>query len=336
MSIKLASNLVGHKDRVWCVAWNPTGNRLASCGSDKTVRIWEKPKGEWESVAILTGAHYRSIRSIAWSSCGSFLASTGFDSTTCIWDRRSGEFECVATLEGHENEVKSAAWSSSGHYIATCSRDRTVWIWEVGEDTEYECASVLNSHTQDVKRVLWHPMKDILASASYDDSIKLYKEVNDDWDLFCSLESHTSTVWAMAFNSVGNLMASCSDDKTVKIWKEYLPGNTDGIHVGGQDPIWNCVCTISGYHERAIYDISWCPLTDLIATACADNCIRVFKESDDSDPNLPTYNLIATENSTHEQDVNSVDWNPKIPGLLASCSDDGTVRLWEVKVSEEN
>ncbi|GFV00321.1 probable cytosolic iron-sulfur protein assembly protein CIAO1 homolog [Trichonephila clavipes] len=337
MSIKQIANLAGHKDRVWCVAWNPIGTLLASCGGDKTIRIWGKSGDSWESKAILTDGHQRTIRSIAWSPCGSFLASASFDSTTCIWDRRNGEFECVATLEGHENEVKSVAWSSSGHYLATCSRDKSVWIWEVDDDdNEYECASVICSHTQDVKRVRWHPLNDFVASASYDDTIKFYKEDGDDWAVLDTLQSHSSTVWAIDFNSVGNLMASCSDDKTVKIWKEYQPGNAEGVATVGEDPTWKCVCTLSGYHERAIFDVVWCPITDMIATACGDNCIRVFKEAPDSNQNSPTINLIVTEKDTHDQDVNSLHWNPKVPGLLASGSDDGSVRLWQVTAEKDN
>lgn len=45
--------LTGHADRVWALAWNPSpgagaGPVLASCGGDKTVRIWKRaPDGVW-------------------------------------------------------------------------------------------------------------------------------------------------------------------------------------------------------------------------------------------------------------------------------------------------
>ena len=73
-------------------------------------------------------------------------------------------------------------------------------------------------------------------------------------------------------------------------------------------------------------------MTGLIATACGDNTIRVFREepSNQSDA-LPSFPLIISHSSAHEQDINRLSFHPKDRGLLASCSDDGTIKLWRVE-----
>lgn len=328
-TLELRQTLVGHKGRAWNVCWHPKGTSLASCGEDKTIRIWVLEGSKWIVKTILTMGHTRAIREVSWSPCGNYIASASFDATTAIWDQKSGQFECNATLEGHENEVKSVSWSSSGHYLATCSRDRSVWVWEVNDD-EYECEAVMNAHRQDVKKVRWHPNEDVVASASYDDTVKIFKEDTAacDWSCVATLQSHTSTVWSLSFDATGTRLATCSDDQTVKIWQQYKPGNQAGIATPDNLPVWKCVCTLSGYHTRTIYDIDWCKTTGLIVTACGDDIIRVFKEASDSDPNQPSFDMVCSADNSRSQDVNCTQWNPATPGLLASASDDGQVKIW--------
>lgn len=67
------ATLQGHTDRVWCVAWEPNGRSLATCSSDKTVRLWAPSRaagGAWVTVAELEGVHNRTVRTVAWSPCG--------------------------------------------------------------------------------------------------------------------------------------------------------------------------------------------------------------------------------------------------------------------------
>ena len=184
-----------------------------------------------------------------------------------------------------------------------------------------------------ILQVVWHPTEDILASASYDNTVKLFKEDKSDCDWICvaTLQSHDSTVWGLSFDKTGNRLATCSDDTTVKIWKEYKPNNVEGIPTKDDEQTWKCVCTLSGYHTRTVYDVSWCHLTGYIATACGDDIIRVFKEEQNSDPTCPTFALVNSAERSHSEDVNSVVWNPAVAGLLASCSDDGEIKLWNFK-----
>lgn len=82
--------LTGHKGRVWGATWHPKSNVLATCGEDKTIRIWALEGNKWVTKTILSDSHTRTIRNVAWSPCGQYLASASFDATTAIWDKKSG------------------------------------------------------------------------------------------------------------------------------------------------------------------------------------------------------------------------------------------------------
>ncbi|KAJ9098550.1 hypothetical protein QFC19_006318 [Naganishia cerealis] len=192
--MELVAELKGHTEPAWCVAWNPTRPLLASCSTDKSVRLYTyrfPPSSSSTDVAVpiftflteIPTAHKRTIRSIAWSPSGRTLVTGSFDSTVGVWEQLderdegiersgamqandegedgTGEWECVTTLEGHESECKSVGYSSDGALLASCSRDKSVWVWEVQPDSDFECISVMMEHTQDVKTLAWHPKEEV-------------------------------------------------------------------------------------------------------------------------------------------------------------------------------
>ena len=322
---------MGHTEpRVWHVAWSPTGETLASCSEDRSIRLWSasnEDESAWNCIAILEEGHQRTIRCCAWSPNSRFMASCSFDGTASIWECLDGEFDCIASLEGHENEVKAVAWSASGDHIATCGRDKSVFVWEVdGED--YEVAGVLHSHAADVKAVRWHPTMPVLASASYDDTVKLYESNEDqEWKCLATLAHHTSTVWGIAFSADGSHLASCSDDKSVALWRDAT-GEQGFVHAA----------SLHNVHERPIYSIDWASdaAGGLIATGGGDDAVAVVRATIGGGEQAAGLELMGVTAAAHAGDVNAVAWRPTPAaaaptaggGWLASCGDDGCLRIW--------
>jgi WD40 repeat protein len=48
------------------------------------------------------------------------------------------------------------------------------------------------------------------------------------------------------------------------------------------------------------------------------------------DDGLGTWREVGVAEKAHGDDVNCVAWHPTRPNLLASCSDDGSVKIWNV------
>lgn len=336
MPFNLLQKLEGHSDRVWTLAWNPTGTVLASSGSDKAIRLWAKVGKEWACVSILTETHSKSIRKICWSPCGQYIASASFDTTVSIWGRNpiDSSWTTVVNLDGHESEAKSVAWSSDGRYLASCGRDKTVWIWQRAEENEdvedsaenWDCSDVKNDHTKDVKHVIWHPHHNILVSCSYDDTVKFFHKDGDDWKCYETLTSHRSTVWSADFSPSGEYLVTCSSDKTVRVWINKNHKMLPNVEPNS----WKCVSTIQGYHSRTIYDVSWCKDPDVIVSASGDNSLKVYEKSTDD-----IFTCIDQLSLSHDCDVNTVSWNPKEIGLLASGSDDCSIKLWTYSMPGE-
>ncbi|CAH8526303.1 unnamed protein product [Schistosoma intercalatum] len=351
ISVRELQKLRGSNRRLWTLSWNHKGSVLVSGGEDRIIKSWAKCDDEsWVNSFSLPEAHKRSIRCIAWSPCGNYIASASFDGTVAIWkifkEASGHEMEALVTLEGHTSEVKCVAWCPSGHLIATCGRDKSVWLWEFDDEEDVQCVSVLQPHSQDVKSVAWHPDGEVLVSTSYDNKINVYKEELDDWAVFIQLSGHDSTVWKAEFSPSGDILASCSDDRCIKLW------GWEGAC--SKSTSWVCIATLTGYHIRTIFDLSWSSDGQLLASCGSDNRLCIYK--------MPSSGLIHIGGkpcleeppvlwgyvpNAHPEDVNCVRWQPRgfnskshsedtsdSQLILTTASDDGYIKFWSIKCDE--
>jgi WD40 repeat protein len=144
-----------------CVAFDDTGNRLATGSHDGRLRIFDLTK---DNVMKQIDAHIvtmpqtltHPIYAVHWSRDYRQVLTASFDKSIKLWDAASGnlvrEFAPFvarknelkkddkkepqpippdAERQGHRDQVFSLALSKDGQFLATASSDGTVKLWEV-------------------------------------------------------------------------------------------------------------------------------------------------------------------------------------------------------------
>lgn len=114
-----------HTGMVSDVKFHPDGTCVASCGSDKKIKIFDV-----RSHRLLQhyDAHTDLINTVSFHPQGTYLISTSNDSTMKIWDLRKGHI--LYTLQGHDGWTTSASFSMQGDYFCTGGKDSAVLLWE--------------------------------------------------------------------------------------------------------------------------------------------------------------------------------------------------------------
>jgi WD40 repeat protein len=100
--------LKGHKRTVSSVTFTPDGQRLASCGGDSVVRLWDLDRG-LEEVSLWIGLWRGRI---AIDPSGRFLAQSG--ERIRVWDISAG---CTLLLHS-KSSAQEAQFSPDGSYLA--------------------------------------------------------------------------------------------------------------------------------------------------------------------------------------------------------------------------
>uniref|UniRef100_A0A3Q3FPX1 Protein SEC13 homolog n=1 Tax=Labrus bergylta TaxID=56723 RepID=A0A3Q3FPX1_9LABR len=93
-----------HEDMIHDAQMDYYGTRLATCSSDRTVKIFDVRNGGQILVADLRG-HEGPVWQVAWAHpmFGNILASCSYDRKVIIWKEENGTWDKMYEYTGHES-----------------------------------------------------------------------------------------------------------------------------------------------------------------------------------------------------------------------------------------
>ncbi|GJN90154.1 hypothetical protein Rhopal_003153-T1 [Rhodotorula paludigena] len=205
--------LSGHLSAVFCVAWSPRGDLVASGGMDETVRVWDVQKGRCMRVLP---AHSEPVSAVQFSRDGTMLVSGSWDGYIRIWDTATGQ--CLKTIANEDNApVAHVRFTPNSRFLFTSTLDSAVRLWD------YQADKVVKVYGGHVNRKYCIPTTltvdgRYLLTGSEDHKVVMWdiqsRQVARTWD------AHKDVVMALSHHPSLAILATgaLERDPVVKIW----------------------------------------------------------------------------------------------------------------------
>lgn len=225
------ARLVGHKQEVCGLRWNPETGHLASGGNDNKIFIWDGLNPSWlHRWGEAEGGHRAAVKAIAWSPHQrGLLASGGGTADRCIkfWNTVSTSQNAansslaagpsgINSLPTSTTFTESSTFPSSGlgAYNPTPRAE---------SDAQLSNPNLLCSHDtgSQVCNLLFSTLtSELVSTHGYSQhAINIWKYPS--MSQVCSLTGHTYRVLYLSMSPLGDTIVTGAGDETLRFWDVF-------------------------------------------------------------------------------------------------------------------
>lgn len=284
----------GHADMLHDAQMDFYGKRLATCSSDRVVKVFDNV-GEKATLSAELKGHGGPVWEVAWGhpKFGNVLASCGYDGKVIVWRENGGQWDAEFEHCLHASSVNSIDWAPHqyGLMLACGSSDGTISILSFVNGAW--AAWNYEAHAIGVNAVSWAPAanpaalisengagaapKLRLASGGSDNLVKLWTvDTSSKKTESCTvLRFHKAWVRDVAWSSNVGLpyhsIASC--DQSGRVYISTCGPNSDGT----SSDDWSQYQL--GDFSGVVWRVSWSVTGNMLAVSSSDNRVTLWKQS---------------------------------------------------------
>ncbi|EYU42860.1 hypothetical protein MIMGU_mgv1a025082mg [Erythranthe guttata] len=284
---------------------------------------------------LLKGDGAGEVWFVQFSHSGKYLAGTG-GADVIVWpifeDLWFGPM--TTKLVGHTKPVSYITWRHDDVELLSCGVGETVKRWNIpptGGDDHHLISSCL--HTYEGKENLgtvscaWGPHGETIFAGLNDGSIVMWSLQGEElrsWDGILGITRIIADLAVTLDDGGREVVVTACERNTILLFKWgteskrfiYEDGDIVSFTLSGDG---NFLLVSLSNEEIHLWNIGACFFGRYIASGSEDSWVYVWHRCSGE--------LLGTVHG-HSDTVNSVTWNPAHPLLVASGSDDHTVRIW--------
>lgn len=308
-----------HEELIHDAIANFDGTKLATCGSDKVIKVFELNGNQSRLLSDLHG-HDGPVWQLDWShpEFDNLLASCSYDRKVIIWRERDNKWEKIYEHREHDSSVNSVQWAPReyGLMLACASGDGSISILRKTDDNDdWESRKIKNAHGVGVNAISWAPPIAAVSTIFRPTNANQSQVPHSDSNYGVSMAGELSSA-LMSKPKLVKRFVSGGCDSLVKVWK-FIEESDKWVEERQLDG-----------HTDWVRDVAWAPSSGLpkwyIASCSQDKKVIIYTNNEGPNGNEWESKVL--------RDFNDIVWHVSwsvLGNVLAVSSGDNRISLWK-------